>query len=73
MWAGLPLGRSIHPRWARGCGSRPNELFQRVCQRPVTVERGWRGILSLGGVKVDGLRIWLCRYGGTAGNIDVGS
>ena len=38
----LGRGRSIHLRWARVCGSGPGALFRRVCQRTVTVERGWR-------------------------------
>ena len=36
-----------------------------------SVAGGW--ILRMGGVKVDGLRIQLCRRGGTSGNIDVDS
>ena len=29
------------------------------------------GILRLVGVEMDGLRIWLCRHGGTVGDINV--
>ena len=37
------LGRSRHPRWARGYDSRPVELFRRGCRWFGAVMHGWWG------------------------------
>ena len=68
------LGRSIRPRWASGYGSVLDVLSLRVCQWLATTERGWLGggggVLRLGGVEMNGLRVQLCRRGSAVGDID---